>query len=170
MVSQLWSPPEMVSLLDLWNNKNNIIIAVVRVVVLDVVGDGSVGVVDIVVVSGTNVRQLFTTLSSNCLMLSKYDCECFPGRFNSVVYRDQRSEWCNSWAPGNRSLSWEEMRSASVYWWTVLGTMFLFLTFFGLLFNCRYIQTVSTHSANTPSYQHTTPAQHSSEESSFISF
>ena len=133
MVSQLWSPPEMVSLLDLWNNKNNIIIAVVLVVVLDVVGDGSVGVVDIVVVSGTNVRQLFTTLSSNCLMLSKYDCEGFPGWFNSVVYRDQRSEWCNSWAPGNRSLSWEEMSRDSVYWWTVLGTMFLFLTLFWIV-------------------------------------
>ena len=137
MVSQLWSPPEIVSLLDLWNDKNNIIIAVVRVVVrvvvLDVVVDGSVGVVDIVVVSGTNVRQLFTTLSSNCLMLSKYDCEGFPGWFNSVVYRAQRSEWCNSLAPGNRSLSWEEMSSASVYWWTVLGTMFLFLTLFWIV-------------------------------------
>ena len=151
MVSQLWSPPEMVSLLNLWNDKNNIIIAVVRVVVLDVVVDGSVGVVDIVVVSGTNVRQLFTTLSSNCLMLSKYDCEGFPGWFNSVVYRDQRSEWCNSWAPGNRSLSWEEMSSDSV-----------------CMFNSWYIKKVSSHSNNTPSYQHTTPAQHSSEELSLF--
>ena len=54
--------------------------------------DGSVGVVDIVVVSGTNVRQLSTMLSSNCLRLPKYDCEGFPGWCNSVVYRDQRSE------------------------------------------------------------------------------